>query len=87
MKQKAFIKLEKKLAVDLRPGDLFLLEPVEQHEMNGPSPVLSAFLRTNVSPEEFSDMDAVVYKVHIIITDPEEPLPPRVNPHAPPGMN
>ena len=78
MTQKAFIKLEKKLACDLKPGELFVQEPIPQHEMNGPSPIISTFLRTNMPSEEFSDMDTVVYKVHIVLTDPEDPAPPRV---------
>jgi hypothetical protein len=90
MKQKAFVKLEKKLACDLRPGELFVLEPPDTEyftrEMNRADPMIPLYLRTNVPPDMFDDMDLIVYKVHVIITDPEDPAPPRVNPHAPPGM-
>jgi hypothetical protein len=48
--------------------------------------MIPLYLRTNVPPDMFDDMDLIVYKVHVIITDPEDPAPPRVNPHAPPGM-
>jgi hypothetical protein len=89
MTQKAFIKLEKKLACDLRPGDLFVTEVEDTvrfvSEMNGGNPMMVMYLRTNIPPDDFEDMDAPVYKVHITIVDPEEGLPPRVNPHAPPG--
>lgn len=90
MTQKAFIKLEKKLAYDLRPGELFVMDVEDTtrfvNEMNGGNPLMPIYLRTNISADEFKDMDVMVYKVHITITDPDEPLPPRVNPHAPPGM-
>lgn len=86
MTQKAYLKLEKKLAQDLRPGEVFVLDHIPPSEMNGVSPVLQAFIRTNTSVDDFTDIDTVVYKVHIVLTDPEEPAPPRVNPHAPPGM-
>jgi hypothetical protein len=91
MAQKAFIKLEKKLACDLRPGELFVVEMEDTtrfiNEMNGGDPMMAVYLRTNIPPDDFEDMDAVVYKIHISIVDPEEGLPPRVNPHAPPGTN
>lgn len=86
MTQRALIKLEKKLACDLKPGELFLQEQIPQHDMEGPSPIISAFIRTNMPPEEFGDMETMVYKVHITIVDPEDPAPPKVNPHSPPGM-
>lgn len=90
MKQKAFVKLEKRLASDLKPGELFVMELPDPdfftRAMNGADPVVMAYIRTNVSPDMFDDMDVVVFKVHIVVTDPEDPLPPRINPHAPPGM-
>jgi hypothetical protein len=86
MSQRAFIKLEKKLACDLKPGELFVPEQISQHNMEGPSPVISAFLRTNMPSEEFSDMETLVYKVHIVLVDPEDPAPPKLDPHSPPGM-
>jgi hypothetical protein len=91
MSQKAFIKLEKKLACDLRPGDLFAMDMEDTtrfiNEMNGGDPSMAVFLRTNIAADEFEDMDVTVYKVHVTVIDPEEGLPPRINPHAPPGTN
>jgi hypothetical protein len=91
MKQKAFIKLEKKMACDLKPGELFLMELPDPdfmtRAMNGTEPAAVVYLRTNVSPDMFDDMDVMIHKVHVQITDPEDPLPPRINPHAPPGVS
>lgn len=91
MTQKAFIKLEKKLACDLRPGDLYVIEVDDTvrfvNEMNGALPMMALYIRTNAPSEDFEDMDFPVHKVHVTIVDPDEGLPPRVNPHAPPGMD
>jgi len=84
MRQRAFVKLEKKLAIDLKPGEMFILEP--ELDLNIGSPVIQVFVRTNAPSEGFSDMDSTVYKLHIVIVDPEDPAPPKVNPHSPPGM-
>lgn len=86
MTQKAFIKLEKKLACDLKAGELFVPEQLGYHEMDGPGPALTAFIRTNMPAEEFSDMETMVYKVYITLVDPEDPAPPKMDPHSPPGM-
>lgn len=91
MSQKAFLKLEKKLACDLRPGDLFVTDIEDTvrftHSVNGADPMLAIYIRTNAPSEDFVDMDFPVHKVHVTIVDPEEGLPPRINPHAPPGMD
>lgn len=84
--QKAFIKLEKKLACDLKPGELVVLEPFTQKDMEGPAPVLTAFIRTNAPADDFSDTETLMYKVHITLVDPEDPAPPKIDPHSPPGM-
>jgi hypothetical protein len=91
VRQRVFVKLEKKLACDLRPGDLFIIElPDPEYftrELNRADPSIMLFLRTNVPSEMIEDSDILVHKVHIVITDPEDPPPPKVNPFAPPGMN
>jgi hypothetical protein len=86
MTQRAFLKMEKKLACDLKPGEFFVPEQITQHQMEGPSPMISVFLRTNMPPEEFSDMETLVFKIHVVVIAPEDPAPPKVNPHLPPGM-
>jgi hypothetical protein len=85
MRQKAFVKLEKKLACDIRPGELFVTDT--EIDINENKPALMVFLRTNMSSDDIDDGDMTVYKVHIVIVDPEDPAPPKINPHAPPGMN
>jgi hypothetical protein len=87
MRQKAFIKLEKKLACDLKPGELFTSEESAHEYMHGEEIAVTAFIRSNLPAEDVDDGDTIVYKIHIVITDPEDPAPPRVDPHAPPGVS
>ena len=85
MTQRVFVKLEKCLVCDLRPGELFILPPPDpqyfERELNRAMVSLPVDIRTNV-PTRNSD---TVYRVHINIIDREKPLPPRVDPHKPPG--
>ncbi len=89
MTQKVFIKTEKCLACDLKPGELFISELPDpeyfKRELNRAHAALSVLLRTNVLALDAPDREKVIYRVHIVIIDREDPLPPRVNPHAPPG--
>lgn len=91
MTQKAFVKLEKKLACDLKPGELFAMDMPDPlrfaNEMEGGNPMMAVYLRTNIDADEFEDMDVTVYKIHLTVVDPDEVLPPKVNPHAPPGTH
>lgn len=85
-----FIKAEKHLACDLRPGDIFVMEMPDHEyfsrELNGDKVAILVMLRTNVSDEELEDREEVVYKLNITATRPGEMNPAKINPHAPPGM-
>jgi hypothetical protein len=87
MSQKIFAKLEKKLAYDLKPGELFITEDPEGFErgLEGSEPALILMLRTNLSQEEIEDGEMLVYRVHLVLVNREDPAPPKINPHAPPG--
>jgi hypothetical protein len=86
MSQKAFVKLEKCLACDLKAGDLYITDLPDreffQRELNRTDGGVMVYVRTNVPTGD----TAMTYRVHIEIIDPERPLPPRVYPHAPPGV-
>jgi hypothetical protein len=86
MSQKAFVKAEKCLACDLKAGDLYVEElPDQQYfqrELNRTSGGTQVYIRTNVPTKDTK----LVYRIHIEIIDPERPRPPRVYPHAPPGV-
>jgi len=90
MSQRVSIKLEKMLACDLKPGQLFMTtdDPagITRLVNSEEQPMLMVFMRNNTDADEFEDMDQPVYRVHIVIADSEEPAPPKVNPHEPPGM-
>lgn len=85
MNQKVFVKTEKCLVCDLKPGELFIMELPDpeyfQRELNRAHDALAIMLKTNVQVRD----ERRAYRVHIVIIDREDPLPPRVNPHAPPG--
>jgi hypothetical protein len=90
MRGKVFVKAEKHLACDLRPGDIFVLE-VPDHdyfnrELNGENVAIVVMLRTNVSDEELEDRENVVYKLNIMAVAPGEVNPAKINPHSPPGV-
>jgi hypothetical protein len=88
MSQKVFVKLEKKLACDLKPGELFIMEEPSGFEraLNIGDVGVVLMLRTNYNGE-IDDPDVTVHKVHIVIVDREDPGPPKVDPHNPPGMH
>jgi hypothetical protein len=90
MAQKVFVKTEKCLACDLKPGELFIRElPDPEYfgrELNRAHAALSVSLRTNVEVTDAPDREMLVYRVHIVIIDRDDPLPPRVDPHKPPGV-
>jgi hypothetical protein len=88
MSQKMFVKLEKHLACDLKPGDLFVMQTPESFaaELRADDLAVLVMLKTNVPSEDAADGDALVYKLHIDVVDREAPAPPKVYPHAPPGM-
>lgn len=89
MTQKVFVKAEKCLTCDLKPGELYISElPDPEYfgrELNRAHVALPLSLRTNVLVESAPDREKLVYRIHIVIIDRDDPLPPRVNPHAPPG--
>jgi hypothetical protein len=89
MSQKVFVKTEKCLACDLKPGELFIKELPDQEyfgrELNRAHAALGVLLRTNVGARDAPDREDMVYRVHIVIIDRDDPLPPRVDPHKPPG--
>lgn len=85
--RKVFLRSEKCLACDLRPGDFFLLDPPDIEELlNGESVVMSLLMRTNVEEEEIEDPDTVVYKLTVLTTSPTKPTPSMLDPHSPPGV-
>jgi len=87
---KVFVRAEKRLACDLRPGDIFVLElPDTEYfarELNGNNIALMVMLRTNVSDEDVDDREEVVYRLEIVTTLPGEVAPARLDPHSPPGF-
>jgi hypothetical protein len=87
---KVFVRAEKRLACDLRPGDVFVLDlPDSEYfprELNGDKVAILVMLRTNVDDEELNDRENVVYKLEIVTTLPGEVAPARLDPHSPPGM-
>jgi hypothetical protein len=87
---RVFVKAEKYLACDLRPGDIFVLEPPDHEyfsrELNGDKVALVVMLRTNVTDEDLDDREQIVYKLNITATLPGEVAPAKVDPHSPPGL-
>lgn len=91
--KKLFVKLEKKLAIDLEPGDIFILDLPDpewvKRELNRTDVALVVMMRTNVSADDIEDRETVAYKLHIetsITPDHAETLARRVDPHTPPGL-
>lgn len=91
--KKLFVKLEKKLAVDLEPGDIFIADLPDpewlRREINRTDVAVVVMLRTNVSAEDVEDKETIVYKVHIEVSrtpDRAEVLARRVDPYTPPGL-
>ena len=89
-KGKVFVRAEKRLACDLRPGDIFVLElPDTEYfarELNGTNVALMVMLRTNVSDEDVEEREEIVYRLEIVTTLPGEVAPARLDPHSPPGF-
>jgi hypothetical protein len=87
---KVFVRAEKRLACDLRPGDLFVLElPDHEYfsrELNGDKVAVMVMLRTNVADYDIDDREEIVYRLEIVTTLPGEVAPARLDPHSPPGM-
>jgi hypothetical protein len=87
---RVFVKAEKRLACDLRPGDIFVLELPDREyfakELNGDKVALLVMLRTNVTDEDLDDREQVVYKLDITATLPGEVAPAKIDPHSPPGF-
>lgn len=87
---RVFVRAEKRLACDLRPGDIFVLELPDhdyfQKELNGDKVALLVMLRTNVSDEDLEERENVVYKLEIVATLPGEVAPAKLDPHTPPGF-
>jgi hypothetical protein len=86
MSQKLFVKFEKKLAHDLKPGELFITESPEEFEQELDGVAMIVMLRTNMPADEVDDGEMVVYRVHLVLVNREDPAPPKMSPHAPPGM-
>jgi len=91
--KKAFVRLEKCLACDLEPGDLFTMDLPDtdwfKREMNRTDVALVVMLRTNLDAADIEDKESVVYKILVSVShtpDHEEMLNKRVDPHVPPGM-
>lgn len=87
---KVFVRAEKRLACDLRPGDIFVLEMPDSEyfsrELNGNKVAILVMLRTNVDDDGLDDRENIVYKLDIVTTLPGETAPARLDPHSPPGM-
>ena len=90
MKGRVFVRAEKRLACDLRPGDVFVLDLPDgeyfARELNGDKVALMVMLRTNVSTDDVEDREEVVYKLEIVATQPGEAAPAKLDPHSPPGF-
>jgi hypothetical protein len=86
MTQKIFVKLEKSLACDLKPGDLFTTTAPDEFGIEMSDIAVVIMLKTNEIPESDTDDTMVVHKIHVAIVDRETPAPPKLDPHAPPGF-
>jgi hypothetical protein len=86
---KVILKPEKTMAVDLKPGDVFVMELPDpqfftrQLEEEIAIPVL---LRTNIDASDATDALSIVYRLNITIVNNGHPLDMRVDPFLPPGM-
>lgn len=91
--KKAFVRLEKCLACDLEPGDLFTMDLPDadwfKREMNRTDVALVIMLRTNLDAADIEDKETVVYKIHVstsLTPDHADLLGRRIDPHSPPGL-
>jgi hypothetical protein len=86
---KAIVKPEKTMAVDLKPGDVFVMElPSPQFftsEMEEEI-AIPVFLRTNIDASDATDANNIVYRLNITVVNEGHPLDMRVDPFIPPGM-
>lgn len=86
------LRVEKKLACDLKPGDIFVMadsipDPKYfEREMEKSDVALPVLLRTNVDSEGIDDRESEVLKLDPIITNKADEPETRVDPHEPPGM-
>ena len=80
------MKLEKYLACDLKPGDLFTTEDPNNFNMEMTDLAVVIMLKTNEEAEDREGNDLIVHKIHITVVDREAPAPPKLDPHAPPGF-
>lgn len=86
MTQKVFVKFEKYLSCDLKPGDLFITEDPSDFNAEMNDLAVIVMLRTNEEADDVKDNEIIVHKLIITIVDREAPAPPKLDPHAPPGM-
>lgn len=91
--KKAFVRLEKMMACDLEPGDIFTLDLPDpefyRREMNRTDVALVVMLRTNLDASDIEDKETICYKLLIdvsLTSDRAADLGKRIDPNSPPGL-